>query len=156
MISDLSATGLLGAAALAGILFASPAQAATCNATVDATDAMQFTTKNLMVPTSCKTFTVTLKHVGKLPKTVMGHNFVLGKSSDADGINADGMKVGVQQNYVKPGDPRVIAASKVVGGGESTTVTIPVAKLKAGEKYTYICTFPGHASIMRGTLSLAN
>jgi azurin len=65
------------------------------------------------------------------------------------------MKAGAGQNYVKPGDPRVIAASKVIGGGESATVTIPVAKLKAGEKYTYICTFPGHASIMKGTLSLA-
>ncbi len=155
MNRELSAAGLLSAFALAGILFSSPAQAATCNATVDSTDAMQFTTKNLVVPVSCKQFTVTLKHVGKLPKTVMGHNFVLGKSSDADGINADGMKAGIEQNYVKPGDPRVIAASKVIGGGESTTVTIPVAKLSVGEKYTYICSFPGHASIMRGTLSLA-
>lgn len=155
MNRELSAAGLLSAFALAGILFSSPAQAATCNATVDSTDAMQFTTKNLVVPASCKQFIVTLKHVGKLPKTVMGHNFVLGKSSDVDGINADGMKAGVEQNYVKPGDSRVIAASKVVGGGESATVTISVAKLKAGEKYTYICTFPGHASIMKGTLSLA-
>lgn len=155
MNRELSAASLLSAVALAGILFLSPAQAATCNVTVDSTDAMQFTTKNLVVPASCKQFTITLKHVGKLPKTVMGHNFVLGKSSDVDGINADGMKAGIEQNYVKPGDPRVIAASKVIGGGESTAVTIPVAKLSAGEKYTYICSFPGHASIMRGTLSLA-
>ena len=27
-------------------------------------------------------------------------------------------------------------------------------KLKAGESYTYACTFPGHSSIMRGTLTL--
>ena len=155
MSRELSAAGLLGAVSLAAILFSSPAQAATCNATVNSTDAMQFTTKTLVVPASCKQFTVTLKHVGKLPKTAMGHNFVLGKTSDIDGINADGMKAGVRQNYVEPGDPRVIAASKVVGGGESATVTIPVAKLKAGEKYTYICSFPGHASMMRGTLSLA-
>ena len=49
---------------------------------------------------------------------------------------------------------RARASRKIVGGGQSTTVTIPVAKLKAGESYTYICTFPGHSSIMRGTLTV--
>lgn len=147
-----AAAGLL----LAGAFFAAPVSAAAnCKATVDANDAMQFSTKALSVPASCKQFTVTLKHTGKLPKTVMGHNFVLGKTADANGINADGMKAGAAQNFVKPGDARVIASSKIIGGGESATVTIPVAKLKAGESYTYICSFPGHASIMRGTLTLA-
>ncbi|MES7047948.1 plastocyanin/azurin family copper-binding protein, partial [Cutibacterium acnes] len=61
---------------------------------------------------------------------------------------------GAAAHYVKAGDPRVIAASKVIGGGESTTVAIPVGKLKAGESYTFVCTFPGHSSIMRGTLTL--
>lgn len=144
--------GLL-ALALAGAIVSAPAAAAECKATVESTDAMQFTTKSLAVPASCKQFTVTLKHTGKLPKTVMGHNFVLGRTADISGINADGMKAGVAQNYVKAGDARVIASSKVIGGGESATITIPVAKLKAGESYTYICSFPGHASIMRGTLS---
>jgi azurin len=145
-------TGLLGLAALA--LIAAPAAAAECKATVDSNDAMQFTTKTLTVPASCKQFVVTLKHVGKLPAKVMGHNLVLGKTADIAGIASDGMKAGAAAEYVKPGDARVIAASKVIGGGESTTVTIPVAKLKAGESYTYVCTFPGHSSIMRGTLTL--
>ena len=145
---------ILGSLAIAGALVSAPAAAAECKATVESTDAMQFTTKALTVPAACKQFTVTLKHAGKLPKTVMGHNFVLGKTADINGINTDGMKAGAAQNFVKPGDARVIASSKVVGGGESTTVTIPVGKLKAGESYTYICSFPGHASIMRGTLVL--
>ena len=145
---------ILGSLAIAGALVSAPAAAAECKATVESTDAMQFTTKALTVPAACKQFTVTLKHAGKLPKTVMGHNFVLGKTADINGINTDGMKAGVAQNFVKPGDGRVIASSKVIGGGESTTITIPVGKLKAGESYTYICSFPGHASIMRGTLVL--
>lgn len=145
---------ILGSLAIAGALVSAPAAAAECKATVESTDAMQFTTKALTVPAACKQFTVTLKHAGKLPKTVMGHNFVLGKTADINGINTDGMKAGVAQNFVKPGDARVIASSKVIGGGESTTITIPVGKLKAGESYTYICSFPGHASIMRGTLVL--
>ena len=145
---------ILGSLAIAGALVSAPAAAAECKATVESTDAMQFTTKALTVPAACKQFTVTLKHAGKLPKTVMGHNFVLGKTADINGINTDGMKAGAAQNFVKPGDARVIASSKVIGGGESATITIPVGKLKAGESYTYICSFPGHASIMRGTLVL--
>lgn len=152
MIRSTHIAGLLVLGALAG--FSSSAAAAECKASIDSTDAMQFTTKALTVPKSCKTFTVTLKHVGKLPATVMGHNLVLGKTADIAGIAADGMKAGAASQYVKPGDARVIASSKVIGGGQSTTVTIPVGKLKAGESYTYACTFPGHSSIMRGTLTV--
>jgi len=147
MIRSLFAIALLG-------LVATPALAADCKATVESTDAMQFTTKSLTVPASCKQFTITLKHTGKLPRNVMGHNLVLGKTGDLSAINADGMKAGLASQYVKPGDARVIAASKVIGGGESTTVTIPVGKLKAGESYTYFCSFPGHSALMKGTLSL--
>jgi len=148
---SLLAVGLL----LAGGAIAAPAAAAECKATVESNDAMQFNVKALSVPASCKQYTVTLKHTGKLPATVMGHNFVLGKTADINGIATDGMKAGAAQNYVKAGDTRVIASSKVIGGGQTATVTIPVAKLKAGESYTYICSFPGHSSIMRGTLSIA-
>src|SRR5690606_9879264 len=111
---------------------------------------------SLTVPASCKTYTVTLKHTGQLPKTVMGHNFVVGAAADIAGIATDGMKAGAAADYVKAGDSRVIAHSTVVGGGESTTVKIPVAKLKAGETYNYVCTFPGHSSIMKGTLKLGS
>ncbi|MGY1423972.1 azurin [Lysobacter sp. A289] len=151
MIRKLTAVAVLG---LAGS-FALPAMAADCAATVESTDAMQFTTKSLQVPATCKEFKVTLKHTGQLPKTVMGHNFVLGKTADVNGINAGGMKAGADADYVKAGDARVIAASKLIGGGESTTVTIPVAKLKAGEDYTYFCSFPGHVAMMKGSLTLA-
>lgn len=151
MIRQLVAVSLLGAIGMV----ATPAMAADCKATVESTDAMQYTTKTLAVPASCKQFVVTLKHTGKLARNVMGHNLVLGKTGDVNAINADGMKAGVANDYVKPGDPRVIAASKLVGGGESTTVTIPVAKLKAGEAYTYFCSFPGHVALMKGSLTLA-
>lgn len=131
---------------------ATPALAAQCAATVESTDAMQFLTRTLNVPADCKEFTVTLKHTGKLPATTMGHNFVLARDVDIAGIAADGMKAGAAAGFLKPGDARIIAASSVVGGGQSATVSIPVGKLKVGEAYTYICSFPGHFVIMRGTL----
>lgn len=147
---------VLAVLAIPAMLAAAPAQAADCSATVESTDAMNYTTSSLTVPGSCKTFTVTLKHIGKLPVNVMGHNFVVGKVADIDDIVADGMKAGAGNDYVKPGDVRVIAASELVGGGQSTTVEIPVSKLKAGQAYNYVCTFPGHSALMKGTLKLGS
>ncbi|MOA50824.1 Azurin precursor [compost metagenome] len=48
----------------------------------------------------------------------------------------------------------MIAHTKVVGGGESDSVTFEVAKLKAGEQYMFFCSFPGHAALMKGTLEM--
>lgn len=152
MNRSLKAAGLLTLFAVAA--YAAPAAAASCSANVEANDAMQFNTKALAIPASCKQFTVTLKHVGKLPVGVMGHNLVVSKAADVAGIAADGMSAGVAANHLKKGDARVIAASKLIGGGQSTTVTIPIGKLKAGESYAFFCSFPGHSSIMRGTVSL--
>jgi azurin len=142
------------AALLLSTLLAAPVLAATCEADLEANDAMQFNKQSLAVPASCKKFTVKLKHVGKLPKTAMGHNWVLTKAADAQGVAADGIGAGVDKAYVKAGDTRVIAHTKVIGGGESDAVSFDVAKLKAGENYAWFCSFPGHAGIMKGTLAV--
>lgn len=132
-----------------------PALAGPCDVEIESNDAMQFNKASIAVPASCKQFTVKLKHVGKLPKAAMGHNWVLSKASDAQGVAADGIPAGLDKAYVKPGDPRVIAHTKVVGGGETDTVKFDVAKLKAGESYAWFCSFPGHAALMKGTLTLS-
>jgi len=131
-----------------------PAFAAQCSVEIEGTDAMQFNLKNIDVSQSCKQFTVKLKHTGKMAKNIMGHNWVLSKASDEAGVVADGSKAGLAADYIKAGDSRVIAHTKVVGGGESTSITFPVSKLKAGDSYTYFCSFPGHATMMKGTLKL--
>jgi azurin len=142
-------------AALLTAVLATPLMAATCNIDIDGNDAMQFNKTSIAVPASCKQFTVKLKHVGKLPKTAMGHNWVLTKPADAQAVASDGIPAGPDKAYVKPGDARVIAHTKLVGGGESDAVTIDVAKLKAGENYAWFCSFPGHSTVMKGTLALA-
>lgn len=139
--------------ALLGLL-SMPLLAAECATTVEANDAMQYNTKTITVPKTCKSFKVTLKHTGKLPVTAMGHNWVLSHSSDETGVIADGMKAGASNNYEKPGDARIIAHTKLIGGGESDTTAINVAKLKSGEQYAFFCTFPGHAALMKGILTL--
>lgn len=126
--------------------------AAECKATVDSNDMMQFTSKSIDVDKSCKTFTVELKHIGTLPKNVMGHNLVVSKAADVQGIATDGMGAGVDKDYLKEGDARIIAHTKLIGGGETTSLTFDATKLDAAEKYKFFCSFPGHVAMMQGDL----
>lgn len=147
-----AAVALVGAAQL--MFSAAPAQAADklCKLEITGNDAMQFDKKELVVESDCTEIEVTLKHVGKLPATAMGHNWVLVKTADLNAVANAGMAAGPAANYVPAGDSRVIAHTKVIGGGESATVKFPASALKKGESYTYTCTFPGHSAIMKGTL----
>ena len=42
----------------------------------------------------------------------------------------------------------------MIGGGESTSVTFDVSKIKDGGPYEFFCSFPGHAALMKGTISV--
>ena len=133
-----------------------PTLAAQCDITVEGNDAMQFNTKEIVVDKTCTEFTINLKHTGQLPKAAMGHNLVITKEADKQGVANDGMPAGLDNNYVKPGDERVIAHTPVIGGGESASVKLDVSKLAAGENYAFFCSFPGHWAIMNGTLKLSS
>ncbi|EJM66041.1 azurin [Pseudomonas sp. GM50] len=135
-------------------LASSQLMAAECKVTVDSTDQMSFDTKDITIDKSCKTFTVELKHSGSLPKNVMGHNWVLSKEADMQAIATDGLSAGIDKNYLKEGDARVIAHTKVIGAKETDSVTFDVSKLNAAEKYGFFCSFPGHISMMKGTVTL--
>ncbi len=131
------------------------AHAADCSVEIEGNDAMQFNKNAITVPQSCKQFTVKLKHAGKLPKTAMGHNWVLSKAADQQAVVADGIAAGAAKDYVAAGDKRVLAHTKLLGGGEADAVTFSTAALKAGDSYAYFCSFPGHAALMKGTLTVA-
>ncbi len=128
------------------------AWAASCETVVESNDAMKYNVSEIVVDKSCKQFTVTLKHVGKLPKNAMGHNWVLTKTADQPEVSKEGVKAGIGKDYLPAGDARVIAATKMIGGGESDSVTFDTAKLKAGEDYLFFCSFPGHVGLMKGKL----
>src|SRR5471032_1443315 len=128
--------------------------AAECSVTVDSTDQMTFNTKEIAIDKTCKTFTVNLTHSGSLPKNVMGHNWVLSKEADAQPIATDGLSVGIDKNYLKDGDARIIAHTKIIGAGETDSVSFDVSKLDPAEKYQFFCSFPGHISMMKGTVTL--
>lgn len=132
---------------------AAPAFADECSLTVEADDAMKFNTAAMTVPATCQEVTVTLKHIGKLPVTAMGHNWVLAATADMQAVATEGMSAGAANNYIKQDDPRVIAHTKLVGGGESTSVTFPTKDL-AGKDLTFFCSFPGHWAIMKGSFKV--
>lgn len=79
------------------------------------------------------------------------HNWVLVKPGTGDAVAADGIAAGEAADYLKANDDRVIAHAKMVKGGESSSVTFDAPA--AGE-YPYVCTFPGHAVLMKGTLTI--
>lgn len=135
---------------------AAPAAASgeACNLAIEAGDGISYTKRSLSVPSSCAQVTVTLTHTGKLPKTAMGHNWVLVATDDLEAVGMGGISAGVDNSYVPQDDPKVIAATGLVGGGESSSVTFDLSKLDAGGSYSYICTFPGHWSVMRGTFTI--
>jgi len=145
MIASTLALGAAGAAHAADV----------CSVNVEGNDAMRYNVANIDVPKSCANFTINLKHAGKMAKNVMGHNVVVARTADMHGIDTDGIKAGLAADYVKAGDARVIAHSKVVGGGETTSVSVPVARLvAAGAPLSFFCSFPGHSALMKGTVTL--
>jgi azurin len=133
-------------------LNALPANAGVCRVSVEANDMMQFNQKRLDIEPACTDVELTLKHVGKQPAQVMGHNWVLVRTPDLMAVAMAGQNAGRAHNYQPPGDKRIIAATSLVGGGESAVVTFSTSNLHAGETYSFFCSTPGHGAVMRGAL----
>lgn len=132
---------------------AAPALADPCQVAIESNDAMQYNLKEISVPASCKEVTVTLKHTGKLPVTGMGHNWVLASTADYQNVATSGMSAGAANNYLPKDDPRVLAHTKLIGGGESASVTFKTAGL-VGKDLTFFCSFPGHFAMMKGAFKV--
>lgn len=127
--------------------------AKTCELSIDGNDAMQFSKQSLAVAADCTEVKLTLKHTGKLPANAMGHNWVLTETAVMQPVATAGMSAGLPNNYVPKDDKRVLAYTKVIGGGETTSVTFPTSALKKGGDYTFFCSFPGHWAVMKGKLT---
>ena len=114
-------------------------------------DMMQYNAKEITVAAG-RTVKLTLTHTGAMPASAMGHNFVLLKpGTDAMAFAAAGAAAQAT-DYISPDHAdKVIAQTKLVGGGESDTIEFAAP---APGTYEFICTFPGHSAIMRGTFTV--
>lgn len=63
----------------------------------------------------------------------------------------DGLMEGEANGYIKPNDPNVIAATKMLKPGESETITFDAPP---PGQYPYVSTFPGFYTRMRGVLTI--
>ncbi len=142
------------AAAPAPALAAKPAPAPSvaipANATkidIEGTDMMKFNLSEIKVPAG-KPVAITLKHAGKQPKNIMGHNLVILKAGVDMAAFATAAMGAQSEGYVpKSQADNVIAATKVIGGGESDTI---VFDAPAAGEYDFLCSFPGHYAMMKG------
>jgi len=141
-----------GALALLLLIPATGALARTCPLTVDSDDRMRFSQQELRVDADCTQVRLTLNHTGRVPATAMGHNWVLTRTADYRPVALAGARANLASSYLPAGDARVIAHTKVIGGGESTTIIFPTSALTRGGDYTFFCSFPGHWNVMRGKL----
>jgi azurin len=140
----------LAAVALTALALPLVARADPCKVEISGNDLMQYDRKELAVPATCREITVTLHHAGKQPREAMGHDWVLVKTADLAAVDQAGLAAGLADNYVRPDDQRVLAHTRVIGGGETTSVTFPASILRKGGDYSYLCTFPGHSALMHG------
>lgn len=125
-----------------------------CSTTIEGTDGMQYSVGSIAIPASCTEFTITLNHIGQMPEAAMGHNVVITETADMQAVAADGVAAGAEAEYVKPDDERVIAHTEMIGGGETTSVTFPVSELQGGGPYSFFCSFPGHLTLMQGSIEV--
>ena len=119
---------------------------------IHATDQMKYDVTSIDATPGQK-ITITLMDIGAVPKVAMAHNFVLLKAGTDVTAFVTAAMTHQTEGYMPPEKAReVIAASKLVGPGESDTVSFIAP---AAGTYDYICTFPGHALAgMRGTLNV--
>ena len=123
-------------------------------ATITGNDTMQFDVKNFETKAGTK-IKLTLKNVGQVPKIAMGHNLVvLKKGITAVAFGQKALGAGANATNALPkslmGD--VIAATKLLGPAESETIEFTAPKEPGS--YEYVCTFPGHFALMRGTMTV--
>lgn len=116
------------------------------NVMLTGNDQMQFNTKEIKVKAGEKV-TVTLKHIGKMDKNVMGHNFVL-LTQGADLVDfATKAATSKDNDYIPEGTTDIIAHTKIIGGGETDVIEFDAP---AAGTYEFLCSFPGHYGMMKG------
>ncbi len=119
----------------------------TVNLALAGDDRMKFDKSELTVQAG-QEVTLTLRHTGKINVRVMGHNFVLLKQGiNIPAFSANAAAAGQANDWIPEGAEDVIAHTKMIGGGQTTSVTFTAPE--AGT-YDFICSFPGHSGLMQG------
>ncbi|MEN2402876.1 azurin [Flavobacterium sp. MC2016-06] len=116
---------------------------------VEGNDQMQFNVSELRAEAG-KPITLTLKHVGKIPKEAMGHNLVILQEGTDEAAFATKASAAKDTDYIPASEKAsIVAHTKLLGGGEEDTIEFTIDKKGT---YNFLCTFPGHVAMMKGVL----
>lgn len=132
---------------------AAPAAAAASARVIEITanDQMKFSVANIDAKAG-EDLKVVLTNAGTLPKEAMGHNWVLLKAGVDVNTFATTAMTAKDTDYVPASlKDQVLASIKVLGPKQTGEVSF---KAPAAGTYTFICSFPGHYMIMKGTLTV--
>lgn len=129
-------------------------QAVSCSMELRVDDTLRFYPPTVEVPLTCEQFTILFSHRGRLPKVASPRNWVLTSQATADAVARDAELAGARNHWVKPHDERVLAASSVIGSGETVRIELEPANLAQGSHYTYLSTIPGFSPVLRGKLTV--
>lgn len=122
----------------------------TIKITLNGNDKMQYDLSEIDVYEG-QTVVLTLNHTGTMPAASMGHNFVLLKNgTDLDKFEEQAGKA-QKDGYIPTDKSDIIANTKLIGGGESDTITFMAPKKGI---YDFLCSFPGHYSVMKGKFNV--
>lgn len=120
---------------------------AVADITITGNDQMKYDKNEIRVKAGQKV-RLTLKHVGKMDKSVMGHNWAL-LAQGADMAEIGQAAASAEKSDYIPDDykDQILEHTKMLGGGESDTIEF---EAPAPGTYDFMCTFPGHYALMQG------
>lgn len=96
--------------------------------------------------------TLTLVNVGTSSKEAMGHNLVILKQGvDVNSFAFDASSEKANDYIPANATNDIVAHTKLLGPKENDQIKF---KFDAPGTYTFICTFPGHAATMQGTITV--
>ena len=125
-----------------------------CKIDISGSDMMKFDTDEINIDKDCEKFVVNLKHSGNLPVNAMGHNIVILESKNLQKvISKINMSHGIEKGFM-PEMEEVLFKSKMIGGGEETTLELDTSIFDKEKEYIFICSFPGHFALMKGKLKI--
>lgn len=133
---------LIFALALSLQVFASGNNETVREIVVKGTDSMKFDV-TLIEAKPGETIRLTLETKSNMPKAAMAHNIAIVDL----GVNVEKFVLASMaepdNEYIAPSyEDNVIANTKMIGGGEISTIEFTVPDTPG--EYEYVCTFPGH------------
>jgi len=118
---------------------------------ITANDQMQFSVKAIEAKGG-EELKLVLTNIGTLPKEAMGHNWVLLKAGTDPMAFGMASMTAKDSDYIAPAmKEQVVAFIKVLGPKQSGEATF---KAPAAGEYPFLCSFPGHVALMKGTLTV--